>query len=101
MGRLERIGARLEAGLSTLGDDVRFARAGTMFGLFLSDAPVTNWETARYADTTRFAAFHRAMLERGIYLAPSQFEAAFLSTVHGEAEIDVTITAARDALSQI
>jgi glutamate-1-semialdehyde 2,1-aminomutase len=97
---LERVGARLEAGLSTLGDDVRFARAGTMFGLFFSDVPVTSWDTARRADTSRFAAFHRAMLENGVYLAPSQFEAGFLSTVHGDAEVDSTIEAARDALSR-
>ena len=97
---LERTGAQLEAGLSTLGGGVRVGRAGTMFGLFFSDVPVTSWETARHADTSRFAAFHRAMLERGIYLAPSQFEAGFLSTAHGEAEIDATIAAARDALAQ-
>jgi glutamate-1-semialdehyde 2,1-aminomutase len=95
---LERIGARLEAALAAL--DVRISRAGTMFGLFFSDGPVTSWETARNADTTRFAAFHRAMLERGVYLAPSQFEAGFLSTAHGDAEVDVTIAAAGDALSQ-
>jgi glutamate-1-semialdehyde 2,1-aminomutase len=71
-----------------------------MFGLFFSDVPVTNWDTARGADTTRFASFHAAMLERGVYLAPSQFEAGFLSTVHGDTEIDATIEAARAALSQ-
>ena len=97
---LERIGARLEAGLATLGADVQVARAGTMFGLFFSALPVTSWERARQADTTRFAAFHRALLERGVYLAPSQFEAGFLSIAHGEAEVDMTIAAARDALSQ-
>jgi glutamate-1-semialdehyde 2,1-aminomutase len=97
---LERIGARLEAALAALGSDVRISRAGTMFGLFFSDGPVTSWETARNADTTRFAAFHRAMLERGVYLAPSQFEAGFLSTAHGDAEVDVTIAAAGVALSQ-
>ena len=63
--------------------------------------PVTDWETAKLADTDRFAAFHRAMLERGVYLAPSQFEAAFLSTVHGDAEIDATISAAAAALAGI
>ena len=61
---------------------------------------MTSWGTARNADTTRFAAFHRAMLERGVYLAPSQFEAGFLSTAHGDSEVDATIAAARDALSQ-
>ena len=97
---LERSGARLEAGLSTLGGGVQVARAGTMFGVFFADAPVTSWESARRADRSRFAAFHNAMLERGVYLAPSQFEAGFLSTEHGEAEIDATVAAARDALAQ-
>jgi glutamate-1-semialdehyde 2,1-aminomutase len=98
---LERAGARLEAALVSLGDGIQVARAGTMFGLFFSDMPVTSWDTARGADTARFAAFHAAMLERGVYLAPSQFEAGFLSTVHGDAEIDATIAAARDALSGV
>jgi glutamate-1-semialdehyde 2,1-aminomutase len=71
-----------------------------MFGLFFSDRPVTSWETARNADTIRFAAFHGAMLERGVYLAPSQFEAGFLSTAHGDTEVEATVAAARDALSQ-
>ena len=88
---------RLDAGLGARcgGVACRLARAGTMFGLFFSDAPVTSWETARRADTTRFAASIGAMLERGVYLAPSQFEAGFLSTAHGDAEIDATIAAAR------
>ena len=72
-----------------------------MFGLFFSDTPVTDWDTAKRADTSRFAAFHAAMLERGVYLAPSQFEAGFVSTVHGDAEIDATIEAARDSLASV
>ena len=96
---LERAGARIEAGLRSLGDGVQVARAGTMFGMFFSDAPVTSWDTAKAADTARYAAFHAAMLDRGVYLAPSQFEAGFLSTEHGPAQIDTTLDAARDALS--
>ena len=57
--------------------------------------------TAKKADTRRFAAFHRAMLERGVYLAPSQFEAGFVSTEHGDAEIDATVAAAADALAAL
>ena len=98
---LERAGARLEAGLRTLGEGVQVARAGTMFGLFFADAPVTSWNTAKVADTGRFAGFHATMLERDVYLAPSQFEAGFISTAHGEAEIDATIDAARDALASV
>ena len=56
---LERAGERLEAGLRSLGDGVQVARAGTMFGVFFSDVPVTSWDTAKAADTARFAAFHR------------------------------------------
>ncbi len=98
---LERSGERLEKGLSALGNGLQVARAGTMFGMFFADEPVTSWETARTADTERFAAFHRAMIERGVYLAPSQFEAGFLSTEHGETEIGATLTAAADALASI
>ena len=98
---LERAGARLEAGLRPLGGDVQVARVGTMFGLFFADAPVTNWEKAKAADTARFASFHAAMLERGVYLAPSQFEAGFISTEHGDSEIDATIAAARAAFAAL
>jgi glutamate-1-semialdehyde 2,1-aminomutase len=96
---LERTGARLEAGFVSLGSGVQVARAGTMFGLFFSNEPVRDWETAKQADTQTFAAFHAAMLERGVYLAPSQFEAGFISTAHGDAEIDATIEAAKAALA--
>jgi glutamate-1-semialdehyde 2,1-aminomutase len=98
---LERAGARLEAGLSSLGDAVRVARSGTMFGMFFSDAPVTRWDDAKQADTTRFAAFHQAMLESGVYLAPSQFEAGFISTMHGDVEIDATLEAAAGAVAAL
>jgi glutamate-1-semialdehyde 2,1-aminomutase len=98
---LERTGARLEQGLQSLGDGVQVARAGTMFGVFFADEPVTDWDTAKRADTGRFAAFHAALLERGVYLAPSQFEAGFVSTEHGDAEIDATIEAGRAAFAAI
>jgi glutamate-1-semialdehyde 2,1-aminomutase len=97
---LERVTARLEDGLRSLGG-VQVARAGSMFGVFFADEPVTSWDTARTADTRRFAAFHRAMLDRGVYLAPSQFEAGFLSTAHGGPEIDATVAAATEALAVI
>jgi glutamate-1-semialdehyde 2,1-aminomutase len=98
---LERAGARLEAGLASLESGVQVARAGTMFGLFFSDVPVRDWDTAKRADVRRFAAFHAAMLERGVYLAPSQFEAGFISTAHGDEEIDATIDSAHAALSGV
>jgi len=98
---LERGGERLVSGLDALGAPVQVARVGTMFGLFFTERPVRSWEDAKHADTERFAAFHLAMLERGVYLAPSQFEAAFLSTAHGDAEIDSTIAAAGDAFASL
>ena len=74
-------------------------RAGTMFGFFFTETPIRSWDDAKHADTERFAAFHRGMLERGAYLPPSQFEAWFLSAAHRDAEIDSTIDAAADVLS--
>ncbi len=98
---LERAGERLLAGLAALGAPVQLARVGTMWGLFFTDAPVRSWEDAKAADTERFARLHRAMLDRGVYLAPSQFEAGFLSTAHGDDELDATIEAVGEALAAI
>ncbi|HLK67253.1 MAG TPA: glutamate-1-semialdehyde 2,1-aminomutase [Bryobacteraceae bacterium] len=72
-------------------------RVGSMFTFFFTDLPVTDWESAKRSDTARFGRFFRAMLDRGIYLAPSQFEAAFLSAAHSEADIRQTIAAAHDS----
>jgi glutamate-1-semialdehyde 2,1-aminomutase len=94
-------GERLLHGLVDAAADagvrVQAAQAGTMLGLFFSDAPVRSWDEASRADTERFARFHRELLERGVYLPPSQFETWFLSTAHGAEEIDATIAAAREA----
>jgi glutamate-1-semialdehyde 2,1-aminomutase len=90
---LERRGARLEAGLTPFG---RVQRVGAMATLFMSDAPVRNFDDAQRADTEAYAALFRHLLERGIYVAPSQFEAMFLSLAHGDAEIDRTIEAVGD-----
>jgi len=97
----EGAAASLVAGLAALGAPVQLARVGTMFGLFFTEGPVTGWEDARLADTARFAAFHRGMLDRGVYLAPSQFEAGFVSTAHGAAEIEATVAAAREAFAAL
>jgi len=97
---LERVANCLEDGLRSLGG-VQVARAGSMFGAFFADEPVTSWDTARTADTKRFGAFHRAMLDSGIYLAPSQFEAGFVSTAHGDAEIEATVAAATEVLAAV
>jgi glutamate-1-semialdehyde 2,1-aminomutase len=70
-----------------------------MFTFFFSSDPVTNWDSAKRCDTTRFGQFFHFMLERGVYLAPSQFEAAFLSTAHSEEDIRHTVAAAREFFS--
>ena len=72
------------------------SRVGAMFTLFFSPDPVTDWDSAKKCDTARFGQFFHFMLERGLYLAPSQFEAAFLSTAHSEEDIRYTVAAARE-----
>lgn len=73
-----------------------------MFGFFFCEGPITCYEdAAAKADTAKFAKFHRGMLEEGVYLAPSQFEAGFTGLAHTEADIDHTIEAARRVLSRI
>ena len=80
---------------------VTMNRVGSMFTWFFTDQPVTDYESAKRSDTARFAQFLRAMLERerGIYLPPSQFEAAFVSAAHSEEDIRETIAAAGEAFS--
>jgi glutamate-1-semialdehyde 2,1-aminomutase len=68
-----------------------------MFTFFFTEGPVTDYESAKRSDTARFGRFFRAMLDGGIYLAPSQFEAAFLSAAHSEEDIRRTVAAAREA----
>jgi glutamate-1-semialdehyde 2,1-aminomutase len=90
---LERRGARLEQGLSPFGT---VQRVGAMLTLFCAEQPVTNFDDARGADTDRYAALFRHLLARGIYVAPSQFEAMFVSLAHGNADVDRTIEAVAD-----
>jgi glutamate-1-semialdehyde 2,1-aminomutase len=74
-------------------------RVGSMFTLFFTDRErVRSWDDAKTCDTARFGAFHSKMLEKGVYLPPSQFEAAFVSVMHGDKELDQTLTAARSAI---
>src|SRR5690606_12447291 len=99
--QLEAVGRKLESGLrQRAGAGVQLARVGSMFGLFFSDEPVTDYEQATAARTDRFAAFFGAMLDRGVMLAPSQYETWFLSTAHDDEAIDRTIAAAGDALAE-
>ena len=88
---LERRGARLEAGLREAGATVQ--RVGAMLTVFQCEGAVRNLVDARASDTDRYAAVFRALLERGVYVAPSQYEAMFLSLAHGDEEIDRTVEA--------
>jgi glutamate-1-semialdehyde 2,1-aminomutase len=99
---LEHIGARLEAGVraalistSTIATP---QRVGAMSCLYFSSSPVTDWDSAANSDTDRFNAYFQSMSSQGIYLAPSQFEAGFVSTMHTDEDIDRTIAAVETAL---
>lgn len=102
---LDRVTSRLVNGLLAIGKEKGHAMCGGsisgMFGFFFCEGPVHNFEDAKKADTVKFGKFHRGMLEEGIYLAPSQFEAGFTSLAHTEADIDRTLEAARTVLSQL
>jgi glutamate-1-semialdehyde 2,1-aminomutase len=102
--RLEQLGEKLARGLNAAAVNVdvphQLARVGSMWTLFFNSEPVTNYDVAKRSDTQRFASFFWAMLDRGIYLPCSQFEAAFISAVHTEQHIEQTIAAAGEALSE-
>jgi glutamate-1-semialdehyde 2,1-aminomutase len=102
---LDKITKRLTDGLLQIASDTGHAACGGnisgMFGLFFCEGPVHNFEDAKHSDVTKFGRFHRGMLEHGIYLAPSQFEAGFTSLAHSEDDIDRTLAAARSVMSQI
>jgi glutamate-1-semialdehyde 2,1-aminomutase len=103
--RLEQLGQLLSDGLSkaaiSSGLPCQLARVGSMWTLFFNAEKVTDYDTARRSDTTRFARFFWAMMDRGVYLPCSQFEAAFLSAVHTEQQIQQTLRAAREALEEV
>ncbi|MCS6850931.1 MAG: glutamate-1-semialdehyde 2,1-aminomutase [Gemmataceae bacterium] len=99
--RLEELGRRLADGLREAAAHLphHLQRVGSMWTLFFTAAPVVDYDTARLADTARFARFFWGMMDRGIYLPCSQFEAAFLSTAHSDEHIAATIDAAREVLA--
>lgn len=100
--RLEVLGARLERGFNRILREKNVTasvqRVGSMITLFFHPGPVRSWTDADKSDRERFASWHRGLIERAIYWPASQFEAAFLSLAHDEADIDRTIAAAADAL---
>lgn len=99
--RLETLSAKLVDGVTAAAKDTGVAvtanRVGSMFTWFFTADPITNWDSAEKADTQAFGRFFRAMLEAGVYLPPSQFEAAFLGAAHSEEDIEKTIAAAKSA----
>jgi glutamate-1-semialdehyde 2,1-aminomutase len=103
--RFDELGVRLDSGLKEAADKAGIpifqTRVGSMQGLFFTDTQVVDYDTAKTSDTERFGRFFHAMLAEGVYLAPSQFEAGFLSTGHGEKEIDATVAAAEQAFQAI
>jgi len=103
--QLEQLGARLEGGMkeaaARAGAAVQFQRIGSMFCGYFTDQPVHNVADAMKSDRARFARFFHGMLEQGIYLAPSQFEAGFISTAHTAEDIDCTLAAASKVLKAI
>lgn len=103
--QLEEMTSRLVDGLDTAAADAGLdhvvARVGSMFTLFFNPEPVTSYDVSARNDTERFAAYHRGMLDHGIYLPCSQFEANFVSAAHTEQDVDSTIAAAREVLTGI
>lgn len=102
---LESQSAKLEAGLSQLaarhGIPVCSNRVGSMMTLFFQGGPVRDYESAKASDTTSYGEFFRGMLSEGVYLAPSQFEAAFVGSAHGDQEIEETLAAADVAFARV
>lgn len=102
---LERITEKLATGLLQIAREMGHEMCGGylpgMFGFFFTAGPVRNYEEAKTSDLQKFARFHRGMLERGVYLAPSQFEAGFTSLAHTEADVEKTLAAAREVLSTL
>jgi glutamate-1-semialdehyde 2,1-aminomutase len=102
---LESVGTRFAEGMSAVFSAHQVphvtAHRGSMVGFFFTEGPVTNLSSAKKSDTVLYGRFFHAMLDRGIYLAPSQFEAGFLSTAHRTLDVDATLAAADDALTAL
>ncbi len=101
--KLEMLGAQLENGLREILRELKIQaqlhRVGSMWTLFFTGEKVTDYASAKTSDTQKFARFFHAMLERGIYLPPSQFESAFVSLAHNADDIGSTLEAARESFA--
>ncbi len=101
VARTQRLCAGVGQAAQAAGVPVTQTQVGTMFCTYFTQGPVTNWSTASGSDTERFGRFFQAMLEEGVYLAPSQFEAGFTSIAHSDDVIDTTIAAAHQAFQVV
>jgi glutamate-1-semialdehyde 2,1-aminomutase len=103
--RLEKMSADLVAGVAAAAADAGVTlshnRVGSMFTWFFRKGPVTDWDLASKSNTEQFGKFFRSMLDQGVYLPPSQYEAAFLSAAHNEEDVQKTITAAKEAFAAV
>ncbi|MCU0568727.1 MAG: glutamate-1-semialdehyde 2,1-aminomutase [Oculatellaceae cyanobacterium Prado106] len=101
--QLDRITKKLAEGMLQIAKETGHAACGGqisgMFGFFFAEGPVHNYEDAKKADTAKFARFHRGMLEHGVYLAPSQFEAGFTSLAHTDEDVERTLAAAKAVMT--
>jgi glutamate-1-semialdehyde 2,1-aminomutase len=97
--RMERLAEGLGAAARKAGVAAQINRAGSLMTLFFTGQPVRDYASAKCSDTKRFAQFFRRMLDRGILLPPSQFEALFLSAAHTDADIERTVATARECLA--
>jgi glutamate-1-semialdehyde 2,1-aminomutase len=103
--QLDRITKKLADGMLQVAQETGHVACGgaisAMFGFFFAEGPIHNYEDAKKSDLAKFARFHRGMLEQGVYLAPSQFEAGFTSLAHTDEDIDRTLAAARTVMSNL
>jgi glutamate-1-semialdehyde 2,1-aminomutase len=103
--KLDKLTAEVVAGVAAAAKDAGVTmchnRVGSMFTWFFAEGPVTDWTSAAKSDTEAFGRFFRAMLDNGIYLPPSQFEAAFISAAHTERDVQRTIAAAKNAFAAV
>jgi glutamate-1-semialdehyde 2,1-aminomutase len=102
--QLEKLSGQLVGGVSAAAKDAGVSlchnRVGSMFTWFFTPGPVTDWESAAKSNTEKFSRFFHGMLNNGVYLPPSQYEAAFLSAAHSEQDVQQTIAAAKQAFAR-
>ena len=96
----EKLCAGYKSNVKNLGITAQFTRVGSMFSMFFTDQDIIDFESVKSSDTNFFQSYFTALLEEGVYIAPSQFEAGFMSAVHTDEEIEQTIEANYKALQK-